>query len=164
MIVSKFANSDNGANLSDILLDTINYVTNQDLDNLEPGRYPVKELDIDDVYFLVLDYETDAETQSGPEFHKTYTDVQFLIRGEEKCGWAIATDQQIKDFSVKYDYSAERDICFIRENDIEMNYLKMQPDEFYIFTPNTIHMPNLDVEATSKVRKIVIKIKTELLV
>ncbi len=163
MIVSKFGNSDNPSNLSATALSIITSVASLDLENIELGKYPVEGFEMDDVHFMVLEYKTDAVTQFGPEFHKIYTDVQFLIKGEEKCGWALASDQELAMYTEQYTYSRERDICFIKESDAEMNFFKMQPGEFYVFTPNTLHMPNLDFAGTSDVRKVVIKIKTELM-
>jgi biofilm protein TabA len=163
MIVSKFSNSDNNANLPAAALDIINEVANQDLEHIELGKYPIKEMPLEDAHFVVMEYETEAESQFGPEFHRVYTDVQFLIKGEEKCGWAIASDAQLSEFAEKFSYNPVRDICFINPNDFEMNFFKMQLGEFYVFTPNTLHMPNLNVQSTSKVRKVVIKIKTTLI-
>lgn len=163
MIVSKFGNSDNSANLSTRALSIIHSVASLDLDNLALGKYPVEGFSMEDAHFMVLEYATDPVSQFGIEFHKVYTDVQFLLKGEEKCGWALASDQQLDAYVEQYNYIAERDICFIKETDVELNYFTMRSGEFYVFTPNTLHMPNLDANRTSQVRKVVIKINTDLM-
>jgi YhcH/YjgK/YiaL family protein len=163
MIVSRFDNTDNTTTLSAFALDIIHYVASQSLETIELGKYPVREMELEDAHFIVMEYETQEKSLSGPEFHRFYSDVQFLLIGEEKCGWAILSDEQLEQYAKHYNYNPMRDICFVEPTPIHLNYFNMQLGEFYVFPPNTLHMPSLNVESSSTVRKVVIKIKTSLL-
>ena len=59
----------------------INYLKENDLVAMEPGRY---ELDGDNMILQVLDVQTTERCNLRPEVHETYIDVQFLARGKEK--------------------------------------------------------------------------------
>ncbi len=163
MIVNQFNNSDNLAHVSPFILNILESVTARDLASIPADQYSLDDLPLSDAYFVVMDYQTCAESSFGPEFHQLYTDVQFILSGEERCGWAILSDPQKVELLERYDYNAERDICFIDQAEVPLNDLIMRPGEFYILPPNTLHMPNLNVHSAAKVRKVVIKIKTALL-
>lgn len=163
MIVNQFNNSDNLAHVSPFILKILESVTARDLDTMAADQYAIDELSPSDGYFVVMDYQTCAESSLGPEFHQHYTDIQFILHGEEKCSWAILSDAQKVELLNRYDYNSERDICFIDQAEVPLNDLIMRPGEFYILPPNTLHMPNLSVHSAAKVRKVVIKIKTSLL-
>ncbi|MDC0609438.1 YhcH/YjgK/YiaL family protein [Vibrio sp.] len=165
MIISKFGCSDNQALFSPLVNDIFDYVTSMDLDNLAPGKYDIKHIESDEAFFLVQEYETLEESQFGAEFHQTYTDVQFLLYGEERFGWAIASDEEYRILHRTCNFDQDRDIGFIGHNNnlLDLNENIMKPGAFYVFTPRTIHMPSLAISTPTKVKKIVIKIETSLL-
>jgi YhcH/YjgK/YiaL family protein len=163
MIISKFGATNNDVVLTPILKTIIDQVSSVDLDTIALGKYPVDGFDLDDVFFVVMEYDTAETSTVGPEFHKVYTDVQFLVKGEEQFGWATVSDEQLALLNLDFNYSAERDICFISTDAVDLRYMEMRLGEFYIFTPHTLHMPNLSIRTTVTVRKVVIKIKTALI-
>lgn len=164
MIINNFSNKDNDEHLSTVGRKIINAVYELDLLNIEPGKYPVEGFNFDDVFFMVMDYNTEPSSQFGAEFHQVFTDIQFIVKGEERFGWAVISDNKRMELVEKYAYDANRDICFIDESEVDLQFLDMKMGEYYAFMPNTLHMPNLNVHGTSKVRKVVIKIKTNLLI
>ncbi len=165
MIISKFGCSDNQALFSPLVNDIFDYVTSLDLMNLAPGKYEIKHIESDEAFFLIQEYETVEQSQFGAEFHQTYTDVQFLLYGEEKFGWAVASDEEYRVLSRTCNFDQKKDIAFIGNNNpmIELHENIMKPGAFYVFTPRTIHMPSLALGQPTKVKKVVIKIETSLL-
>lgn len=163
MIVNKFTNSDNNIHLNAILKHIIDKVQQQDLYNIVLGRHTIEGFSADDAFFVVMEYQTTPTSEHGPEFHQEYIDIQFIMSGSERCGWGIITDEERAVLATKYHYDRERDICFISDNNISLSYFNLNTDEYYIFTPNTLHMPNLSVDTPTQVRKVVIKIKLHLL-
>lgn len=163
MLVSKFDSSENGVLFSPKVVAMLEQLKATNLANLELGKYEFEGISGDDAFFIVMEYDTAAQSKVGPEFHRTYTDIQLLVSGEEQFGWVRVSDAQLEALDSQYDYDAERDICFIKHEEFELEYNQMKLGQFYIFTPQTIHMPNLALKAPSKVRKVVVKLKTELL-
>ncbi|SHF54410.1 YhcH/YjgK/YiaL family protein [Vibrio gazogenes] len=159
MLACHFHASDYRALLPALFVRAIDYVTTQDLNALDSGRHTIPEIDPDDAFFMILDYQTTAESPVGPEFHHKYCDVQFIIQGEEQFGWTELTDEQHQQLSHDYHYDQQKDICFFDQQLVTLSYATMSHDQFYLFTPRTAHMPNLSVTTTSQVRKVVIKIK-----
>jgi len=165
MIISKFGCSDNQALFSSLVNDIFDYVTRLDLMNLSPGKYEIKHIEASEAFFLIQEYNTMKESQFGAEFHQTYTDVQFLLYGEEKFGWAIASDDEHLSLLQSRNFDYEKDIGFLGKDSqlIELNDGIMKPGAFYVFTPRTIHMPSLALNESMKVKKVVVKIETSLL-
>jgi YhcH/YjgK/YiaL family protein len=159
MFISDFNSSDYQSLLPAQFVAAINYVKTQDLVHMEPGKYTIPGLAEEDAFFMVTEYNTNVESPVGPEFHKTYCDVQFIVKGEERFGWAEVTDEQYEQLVKEFSYDSEKDICFTPVDAVDLTYQVMKYDEFYLFSPKTVHMPGLAVASPGLVRKIVIKIK-----
>ena len=122
---------------------------------LAPGRH---ELSGDDIFFQVIDLTTKPAAENRPEVHRAYIDVQFLVRGTEKIGFAIDTGCNV----VAEDLLAERDLLFYEaaENESE---IVMAPGSFAMFFPSDVHRPACAVAAPSPIRKVVVKVRVALL-
>lgn len=163
MIVSRFDSSENSVQFSPLVVDILDYLNNLDLASSELGRFTFKNIPEDEAFFIVMEYDTVEKSPVGAEFHQTYTDIQFLVSGNEMCGWLQLSDEQRAQYSAEYKFDETKDICFVPEAEVDLNFAVLRPSEFYVFTPNTMHMPNLAHKAVGKVRKVVVKIRTELL-
>ncbi|MDW6003023.1 YhcH/YjgK/YiaL family protein [Vibrio mangrovi] len=159
MFSCHFHASDYRSLLPELFVQAIDYVRSQDLTGIEPGRYSIPDIAEEDAFFVVMEYQTTAESPVGPEFHHKYCDIQFIVQGEERFGWAELSDEQHRQLSLDYHYDDRRDICFFDPQLVEMSYQTMTHDQFYLFAPRTAHMPNLSVAEVSQVRKVVIKLK-----
>lgn len=164
MIVNKFNNLDNCIFLSKKMRDIVTSVYNEDLINKGVGKYYIKGFESEDAFYMIMDYNTSEESKLKPELHKVFTDIQFIVKGREKCGWKVISSGKVNSLCNKYGYNEKKDICFLDVNNISLNYFKMEIGEFYIFPPNTIHFPNLNNKTVSNVRKVVIKIRTDFLI
>jgi len=127
------------------------FLAEQDLSQLEVGRY---EIDGDDVYINIDEYETRNYDQTRYESHRKYADIQYLVEGEEQIGVLSR-----ENLSVTVPYDIDRDIEFL-ENAGEKEQLRTaNPSRFLIFFPENAHRPCIRLGNNSKVRKAVVKIK-----
>ena len=122
---------------------------------LAPGRH---ELSGDDIFFQVIDLTTKPAAENRPEVHRAYIDVQFLVRGTEKIGFAIDTGRNV----VAEDLLAERDLLFYTGMENEST-LTMTPGSFAIFMPTDVHRPGCAVDQPQAFRKVVVKVRVALL-
>ncbi|WP_167613741.1 YhcH/YjgK/YiaL family protein [Maribellus sediminis] len=119
-----------------------------DLKSLEPGRIDINE----NVYAVVSEYETKNPLDAKYESHRKFIDLQYIISGEEYIGLTHR-----KDLDVISPYDEEKDIAFFEFDGGDM--LLASPSTYFIFFPEDIHRPCIQVNEASIVRKIVFKIQ-----
>ena len=90
---------------------------------------------------------------SRPEVHRRYIDIQFLAWGEEKIGIAIDTGNN----KVSESLLEQRDIIFYHDSEHE-SFIEMIPGSYAIFFPQDVHRPACNKNATTAIRKIVVKV------
>ena len=125
------------------------FLEKNDLEALPDGKYSIKD---DEIYAIVQQYVTKPEAEGKLEAHQKYTDIQYIISGEEKLGYA-----NISKFLPTTPYDAEKDIIF---GEGEASFIKAQAGVFMIFMPQDAHMPCICTDKPSSVKKVVIKIKS----
>lgn len=123
-----------------------------DLTKLELKRY---DIDGDNVYASISEYQTKDDTVARYEAHRNYIDIQYIISGKELIGIAPLGD--VKEILVPYD--ATKDIEFMSVNQIRN--VSATPDRFFIFFPGDVHRPGLKEDVNSPVRKVVVKVKID---
>ncbi len=132
--------------------DAFRFLKDNDLSKLELRRY---DIDGNNLFATVSEYFTKNEETTNFEAHKKYIDIQYVIRGKEIMN--IAPLKTVKEIISPYD--ATKDIEFITVDRVE-NHLAT-PGRLFIFFPDDAHRPGLKDGVSSKVRKIVIKLKME---
>jgi YhcH/YjgK/YiaL family protein len=150
MIIDKIENADLYKNLGERIKKSFDYIKKTDLKNLRPGRY---DIDGDNIFALISEYQTKAELEGKLEAHKKYIDVQYLIEGEELMGYAPLGNQQTLEA-----YKEENDIIFYKGEKV---FVKVTKGMFAIFFPEDVHMPGIQVRKKSLVKKLVIKVKVD---
>jgi len=126
------------------------FLKNHDLTKLAPGKYPI---DGENVYASVTNDPTKDFDVSKWESHKKYTDLQYVISGEEKIG----VDPGAKGLAVTEPYNEEDDVAhYIGPGKI----FDAKPGTFFLFFPGTAHRPNITTGGNKPDLKIVIKIKS----
>jgi biofilm protein TabA len=125
------------------------FLARADVADLEDGRY---EIEGDRVY-AIIQRTTGRSQQDGQlEAHRRYTDIQFIINGDESMGWSPL--QEVKDSSLGYD----------EKNDLEFfagtpsSVVRVAPGSFAIFTPSDAHLPCIGEGA---IHKVVVKVLAE---
>lgn len=114
------------------------------------GRY---EIEGEDLFSLVMTYETSPAEDRRFEAHTQYIDVQIVLEGEETIGFALDNDMAPVE-----EYSEENDVVFL-ETPKDSSVLVMKPGYFAVFYPHDIHRPNCVLREPQKNRKVVVKVK-----
>lgn len=148
MIIDKLFNAKLYAGLSVNLYKGFQFLMQNEFDSMPAGKY---EIDGDRVFAIVQEYETKPEDQGRWEAHYKYTDIQYIVQGEEKMGYVnIAT-------GIKNEDTPAQDIYFI-DVDEKGKFVHLNEKEFVVFTPQDAHMPSLCVENPAMVKKVVVKV------
>jgi YhcH/YjgK/YiaL family protein len=137
----------------------LQYLDSIDLNELELGRHDIPSFDKKSAWLMVLEYEKQPVTAFNPEVHKYYSDLQIVLKGSEIMGWSIDTGEHKN----AEEYNKIRDLQFYQREGIKLNYIAAEPGNFYLFTPNTVHVTNIQDGNKSPVRKLVVKIHNDLL-
>ncbi|NLS91281.1 MAG: DUF386 domain-containing protein [Planctomycetaceae bacterium] len=126
------------------------YLAKTDFQSLAPGRY---ELDGDRLYAMVQRYATKPHSAARWEAHRRYLDVQYLVEGTERIGWAPLE----KTTAVETPYDAEKEVIFYRTSG---DLLQLTAGMFAVFAPHDIHAPGLHATPTEPVDvlKVVVKV------
>lgn len=125
------------------------FFTRQDLATLPAGRY---EIDGDQCYAMISEYDTRSPETVRIESHFRYIDLQYVISGKEKIGWV-----PVKKTRVIKAYDINKDIQFLESETIE--YLDADPSSFFLFFPKDGHRPGTNPGLPQQVKKLVIKIR-----
>jgi len=114
---------------------------------MSPGRH---NIDGENVFALVQDYDTKPADACYFERHEKYIDVQYVVSGSELIGYAPLLEQEvIEEYNEEHDYALHKGAA---------SFVKVEAGMFAIFFPGDLHMPGTGVKK-EKVRKIVMKVK-----
>ena len=128
----------------------LRYLRDTDFTDKEPGCYSIQG---DDIYALVQSIETKTIDGKRPETHKEYLDVQYIICGEEKMGYA-----HLNEGITPAEENEVKDIAFFSEAPGEQ-FVICRDKDFCVFFPSDIHRPGCCVGQPSPVRKVVVKVR-----
>lgn len=140
--------------LSPVLQRGLEYLKTTDLCKLPIGRH---DIDGDDMFASVSEYEVEPLENKYPEAHKRYIDIQCIAWGEELIGCSFLAD----GYEVERDELVERDIIFYKRVEQEEKIV-LTPGRYAIFFPSDVHRPGCINKEHRKVKKIVIKIAVAL--
>jgi YhcH/YjgK/YiaL family protein len=148
MIIDKIENARLYRNLSDNIKKALDFLQSADLKALDCGRH---EISGEEIYLSKSEYMTKQSNETLPEFHRKYIDVQFVLSGEELLGYAPPSTD-----GAKVDYDDAKDIAFTKS---PVEYLSLNEGTFAIIFPQELHQPGIASSASSRVEKIVVKVK-----
>jgi biofilm protein TabA len=147
MIFDLLENHTRYTGLGPNLAAAFDFLVKTDLAALKPGRI---DLQSEALYILVQEYTTKPAEQGLWEAHRRYIDVQYLLSGHERMGFAQICTMQLGE------YVPERDFQPLTGSG---NQIDVFPGSFVIFHPQDAHMPGLAVNAPEPVKKIVVKVR-----
>jgi biofilm protein TabA len=124
------------------------YAANNALAEMEPGKYEIQGTDL---FLLIQSYETRPLDQGFWEAHRSYIDIQYMLQGTEKMGYA-----HTGHLTVTEDHLDDRDYQVLEG---EGDFLNVKEGCFTIFYPDDAHMPCLAVDQAAPVKKAVFKIR-----
>jgi YhcH/YjgK/YiaL family protein len=130
--------------------EAICYLKEQDLATMSVGKYEVDE----DFYFMVQEYKTKEPDTCCLETHQRYTDIQWMISGEE----AIDT-VSVAGLKEKVTYDADKDVAFWEEPK-EMCHTVLTAGAYAVLPPSIAHKPGMRTDRNGcMVKKCVGKVR-----
>ena len=130
----------------------LRFLQEKDLLSLENGKHTIIE---DKVFAIVQEYETKDPAQEKLESHRKYIDVQYVVKGEERMGHALLENKK-----PSRPYNADDDYMLFDEAPDFFSVIR--EGMFTVFFPNDLHMPCIQHEAATQVKKIVFKIAVDI--
>jgi biofilm protein TabA len=127
----------------------LDYLAKTDFAALEDGKHPIET---DEIYALVMSYDTEPESARSFEAHRRYLDVQCILSGREFIYWA-----PMEELTPKGEYSDEKDIVFLSGE--ARARLQLTPGSFAVFYPEDAHKPNCAWDGPQTMRKVVVKVR-----
>jgi len=101
------------------------------------------------IYALFQEYETLSLPQGAWEAHRQYVDLQCVVAGTERVGYANVSRL------APGVYDPIRDVLPLSG---EGEFLTLGPGDFMLLFPEDAHMPRIATGAPATVRKVVVKI------
>jgi len=150
MILDKLENAALYAGIDEKLNKGFEFLNNNNLSALEVGKY---EIDGNEVFAMVSEYDSKKSEDCRLEAHHIYTDIQYLVSGRELIGYETLQDQ-----AELVQYDQERDIVFYVG---EGAPILLESGMFTVFFPQDVHGPCMQVDGPEKVKKVVIKVKID---
>lgn len=149
MIIDRIENAGFYSGLPARLLKALEFLSRSDLMDLPLGKM---ELDGDRLFALIQEYVPKPIQQGLWEAHRKYHDVQFVVRGVERMGYANA-----QGLTPSVPYDAQKEVLFY--GGVAGDYVTVRPGCWVLFTPQDAHMPCIALpdQAPATVRKIVVK-------
>lgn len=148
MIIDKLKNAELYYRLDEKIEKALKFLVNNDLSKFENCKHQIEG---DDIFVVVQDYETKPENDHRWEAHRVYTDIQVVIKGKEKMGWA-----NISKMKPITDYDIEKDVTFLEG---EGDFVSTEEGYFVLFTPEDAHKPAVMIGNPAYVKKAIVKIK-----
>ena len=129
----------------------------QSLDaNAEQRRY---DLQGNDIYALVVGYQTRSVTTAQFEAHRKYVDLQVVLSGVEALEWA-----HLDGLEVATPFDSAEDATLYHRPNSGVTHIDFRAGMFTALFPHDAHIPGLSLdENPTSVVKVVVKISVELL-
>jgi YhcH/YjgK/YiaL family protein len=108
-------------------------------------------LDGDDLFVNVDEYTTRPQDPRRWEAHRKYADVQYVVTGCERMGYAA-----LDDVDTVRAYDPQTDIAFYTGDGV---MLSVPAGTFTVFMPQDVHMPCIAFDGPAPVRKVVVKVR-----
>ena len=147
MIVDRLENANVYHSLGAGIARAFAYLQSTDFSALAPGEYPI---DGRDIFAIVNEYNLKPLVEGRLEAHRSYIDIQFMVRGAEQMGYAPWQGQEEScPFEVEADYGfyyGESSLVLVEEG------------MFALFYPQDLHMPCIG-DPLERVRKVVVKVR-----
>ncbi|UKS27224.1 YhcH/YjgK/YiaL family protein [Paenibacillus sp. HWE-109] len=138
----------------------IDYILNRKLGEAVLGRYDLEGEKGVLMYANVQESVTRPSLEQVPESHAVYTDIQFLVSGEEKiCFYKLHPGAKVVDNKFE-----THDIAFYESDPAEQETeILLKPGMFAVCFPSDIHRPNCVINESQTIKKIVVKVHKDLL-
>jgi YhcH/YjgK/YiaL family protein len=150
MVLDSIDNAERYFHLSEGITKAMQYIQNNDLTKVEPGRY---EIENDRLVMIVFEFESTNTNECRLEGHRKYIDLQYWLSGSELMGHEILNSQPVLDA-----YNEKTDCGFYN---CIASYSRLLPGMFVIYYPSDLHTAVADPLSNERVKKVVFKIMVE---
>jgi len=148
MIIDSILNSNTYRTLNSSISSALKFLQENPVHEWEPGRY---EVGIPGMFILIQHYITHSVDDGYWEAHREYIDLQYMMEGSEKVGFA-----NIFDLEITQDFLDENDYMVLTG---EGDYFTLKQGNFAVFFPQDAHKPSIAFDAQKLVKKAVVKIR-----
>ncbi|MBR5641577.1 MAG: YhcH/YjgK/YiaL family protein [Firmicutes bacterium] len=138
-----------GMGKDDRYLKAAQFLQSTDLTALPPGRY---EIDGDAVYCNIAEYDSVPWEEARYESHQRYTDIQYVISGEE-----IMTFAPVEALKSIEEYDPVKDVIHYSNENPGLR-IRVSAGEYMIFQPGEGHKSKGMVDQSIPMKKAVVKI------
>ena len=146
MIIDTIDNLSKYVGLNPLFADVVAFLKANDLQVMEPGKYPIKDKDLFLNLALAKGKERDAAVL---ETHIEMIDIQIPISCPETFGYTPLCDLPA------FDYNAEKDITKYGDTKAQ-TYVTLNPGQFAIFFPQDGHAPC--ISENQEIKKAIFKV------
>ncbi|MBC7320235.1 YhcH/YjgK/YiaL family protein [bacterium] len=146
MIVDCLKNAEIYYNIDEDIKVALQFLAKNDFEDAEIGRYEFKN----GIYIMVQEYKTKPVQEGFWEAHRQYIDVQYIVRGIERIGYA-----NVNNLKISQEYMKDKDYLVLSGKG---DFFTACTGTFVIFYPEDAHMPCLTAKKPQIVKKVVIKI------
>jgi biofilm protein TabA len=123
--------------------------------SLAPGERKTIYIENEDIYALLMRYETRHHTEAKMEAHQKYIDIQYLFDGREMM--LLADMDAVRE---KVPYNPEKDVTLFHLPEATHNII-LTPGSLAVLWPTDVHAPNLAAGDKTTVDKIVLKVRLD---
>jgi YhcH/YjgK/YiaL family protein len=148
MILDKIENASLYKEIHKGINTALHYIQNTNFSEVPNGKHDIEG---EDVFAIVKEYETKNIDHSLLEAHIKYIDVHFIADGIEQLGITTLLNQKPTKL-----YDAVDDYMLFKES---YDLITLNKGMFAILFPDDIHIPEIKSGSISKVKKVVIKVK-----
>ena len=148
MIFGNIKDLDNYTYLDEKIQKCFQYAAKHDLLSYEKGRH---DIDGDDLFVNIVEYETTTPEERFWEAHKYYLDLHFMLRGPEQIDGNFIQNMEQKDFVEKDD--------FLPLEGEPNNHVVLEDGDFLLCYPADAHRTAVAVNKPVMIKKEIFKIK-----
>ena len=120
-------------------------------DNYGDGRV---EVDGDNVFLLLNNYETHPKSESMAEAHRKYIDVMYMVEGSETI--YVKNVEKLRCITEEY---TEENEALIAKTDDDATAVRLETGYFVVLFPQDAHSPACDADGKQTVKKIIGKVR-----
>lgn len=151
MIVGNIENIVEYSFLEEKVKECFGYMKKNDLKLYQPGKY---QIDGDDFFVNIVEYETTEKENRFYEAHRYYIDIHVMLDGEEKIEVDFIKNMDQKEFEPENDF-----LPLFEKNQNLSSSIILKENDFAIFYPNDAHMTAIKVNDSKKIKKAIFKVK-----
>lgn len=128
----------------------------EEMKRFTPENYGDGRVDVDgdNVFLLLNNYETHPKSESMAEAHRKYIDVMYMVEGAETI--YVKNVDKLKNITSAY---TEENEALLADTDEDATAVRLEKGYFVVLFPQDAHSPACDAGGKRSVKKIIGKVK-----